>query len=783
MHETNIAADAATESRARFTCEPRALADAVALLASRVIEQRNRVPILACLMIDARPDGRLILQGTDLDVQARITIAAKVESPGAFCTDAANLKAMLAKLKKVGRDAVAIEDAQPGRAVLVIGRNRFNLPTLPVDDFPMLASPTVDETADTPLSAFTVDRGQLVRDLAALAPCISTEETRYYLNGIAMQRREMAGRERLVMVATSGKEIGIASRALPAGADGLADCILPRKAVALIGHAAKLADPTEGIEVQAGERFAFTISNVEIVAKQIDGTFPDWTRCFDSDLAPTDHAEPVLFPDLLPGVPVAKMEKLEKAAGGEIDWSNAYHGRLGSVSGDPDMLFGVWVDPRNTDAPAGYSYVDEHLQFTVDGDATVYPVATKGGRVNLSAAQVAEIVGESAFETMEVTRADGSKAHILKWLWDDGASRFLAVRPDGRCFNAKHGGEGALIDRAEIEAVMAGATVEMEAPASAPEAAQERVEAVEATPHTTEPVSCSCSPETGSSVVTEESRDMLDAQGEAMAAFIETLDTLPAVSAVTPTARAKRTPAHERAIRRAWAERKARRDAALMAGYWESTYRDEHERHKKSREHATDCFASYMQGKEKRRRAVLKAREMQAELREAIRCRDALRADCHEWEALQHRTWTESMGHKAKRRRSTLLARQRGKGLVAMHNVARARIDELQADLAKARQAPTYFDDTGMERHDAAAVAFDQGRHALDKAEKLERQLSEARAAVARQQASIDTLSAEYETMAMRALKAERTVAALEARLNGWPPAVRTVGVNFALAG
>lgn len=844
----NIAADAATESRARFTCEPRALADAVALLASRVIERRNRVPIASCLMIDARPDGTLALTGGDFDLQATVTIAADVEAPGAFCTDAANLKAMLAKLKKTGRDAVAIEDAQEGRAVLVIGRNRFNLPTLPVDDFPRLDAPTVGKRGPLPLSAFTVDRGQLVRDLAALAPCISSEESRYYLNGIAMQRREMAGRERLVMVATNGTEIGIASRALPAGADAWADCILPRKAVALIGHAAKLANPTDEIEVSKAERFGFRIGNVEIIAKEIDGTFPEWERCFDEQLAPTDEIDGPMFPDLLPnGAPVATLEKLAKAFSGEVEWTDAARGKLGRVCRDPDMLFGVMNLAGGNEPVKGYHYsseadreaarrymqalaeargmkpheqnclivengtyrgltigksefvpyryeerpnfetltmeqvrieggqvwadgsysllmpaerakVQQDYSVTVEGDTT-YPVAVNASasKIHLSTAQVRDLVGESAFETMEIVRADGSKAHILKWLWDDGASRFLAVRADGRCFNAKRGGEGALIDRAEIEAVMAGEIApEIEVPASAPEAAQEPEEALCPVTTSAEPVEAlrgaEIAPEADAGMSPEYNspdRTGLDAQGEAMAAFIETLEPLPAVSTGAPTVgKAKRTPAHERAIRRAWAERRERHlaRAALDA-----------------------ANAQFRKVDSEREMAFERMRELEMQSRQ--------------WQQTAANRLAEIHRQMDKRRRSTLLARQRGYGLVMLHNVARARLDELQADLAKARQVPTYLDDTGMERHDAAAVAFDQGRHALEKSESLERTVEGAKAVAIRQQRAIETLADELEAMTARAIKAERALAAVTARRDGWPPAVRTVGVNFALAG
>lgn len=849
MEHNTIAADAATESRARFTCEPRALADAVALLAMRLIEKRVRVPIASCLMIEARPDGTLHLQGTDFTLQATVTIAADVETPGAFCTDAANLKAMLAKLKKVDRDALRIEDQGEGRAVLVIGRNRFNLPTLPVDDFPRLNAPTCDTEGEGTLSRFTVSRDQLVRDLAALALCVATDGSRYYLEGIAMQVRTMAGRQRLVMVATNGTEIGIASRELPASADSLADCILPRKAVALIGHAAKLA-PTDEIEVQHADKFAFTIGNVEIIAKSIDGTFPQWERVFDDQLAPTDEIEcGALFPDLLPGngVPVAKLDKLAKAAG-EIEWSDAAKGKTGAVVADPDMLFGVMGLATSNEPVKGFHYstaqdrddafrylkalattlhgkepTGEQTAFIVEGDtycgitvgkarwkegtgcyverpnfetltmeqvfvepervyedgaysvpmpaerATVrqdyavsvegdreYPIAVNSGatKIHLSAAQVRELCGEGTFETLSF-EIGGKVHHVSKWLWDDGATRLGTVQPDGRTFPHYHkkgfdySSDSVSFTRDEIEAAMRGEIVEPEAmPEIVATTAQDSESELEAAQSAPEPVEALESPQNGSREPVSNPDEL---QGECMAAFIETLEPLPAQSAATPTAHIKRSPAHERAIRRAWKERSLRRSAAKAANM-----------------HYADAKAA----RAERNESVQEARKYQAWWEGISRDAAAL---CAERDVLAY-----------KRRRSTILARDLQKRLNAEHHlVDRANERRIKAEQERdaARQTPTYFDEVGIERRDAATVAFQQGRHAIDKAEGLERRLSEANAKVERQQRAIEGLSAEYEAMAKRALKAERDMAAVEARLNGWPPAVRTVGVNFALAG
>lgn len=228
-------------------------------------------------------------------------------------------------------------------------------------------------------------------------------------------------------------------------------------------------------------------------------------------------------------------------------------------------------------------------------------------------------------------------------------------------------------------------------------------------------------------------------QGECMAALIATLDT-PTVRIDTPTSHARRTAAHERTIRRAWKERREsrlRRDIAA-----------DHERMREI---------------------------MQAELRTATRWRD-------EYQAMANNALMAAHQAKAKRRHAVLNAREALSRSRKREAFEHARADRNAAELAKARQVPTYFDGAGMERRDEAALAYSQGRHALEKSEALSRQLSEAQATVERQSHTIEILSDELQVTMTRALKAERALAAVTARRDGWPPAARVASVSFAMA-
>jgi DNA polymerase III sliding clamp (beta) subunit (PCNA family) len=459
MEHSAIDTAAAVEARAAFTCEPKALADAAAFLAKRIIERRNLVPILSYVRIAADLTGQVTLTGSNLDQEASVTIAAVVSSPGTFCADAYLLADMAAKARK-DKDCwqVRIADSGEGRAVIAARRGRFNVPTLPADDFPVIS-------LNGPLSAFTVPAGQFIADLAALSPCISTSETKYYLRGAALQVRTMAGRDSLVLAATDGFQMGLASRPIPAGASAMPDGIVPAAAVAALIAARKLDSLSDALSVESdGTRLRFDLGAISITSKLVDGTFPDWTRVWGEDgpLAPID-AQQCLFPDLLPGAPGVMLEKLEKAAPGKVAWSPAKEGQIGSVTGDDGLLFAVL---NLTDDAAcgkkGFTYGSEYGQGEIVGpDGFTYPVAFSDKAISLSASHVRALIGESCFETFAVTiAAPNGKMnhvhHVLQWLWDDGASRFLTVQANGRCWSGKDAWRGEYLTRAEIEAALAG---------------------------------------------------------------------------------------------------------------------------------------------------------------------------------------------------------------------------------------------------------------------------------------------------------------------------------------
>lgn len=232
-----------------------------------VVERRNTIPILSNVLIEASPDGSLRLMATDLDLQVVETIAAKVETPGTTTVSAHTLFEIARKLPEGSEVSL---NAAEGKMQVKAGRSNFNLPTLPRDDFPVIAE------GDLPTS-FELPVATLIQIIDKTRFAISTEETRYYLNGIFLHVAEDASGPVLKAAATDGHRLARVTVAQPAGASAMPDVIVPRKCV---GEIRKLLDEAEGnVEISLSPtKIRFTVGNAILTSKLIDGTFPDYSR-------------------------------------------------------------------------------------------------------------------------------------------------------------------------------------------------------------------------------------------------------------------------------------------------------------------------------------------------------------------------------------------------------------------------------------------------------------------------------------------------------------------------
>ncbi|SFS05010.1 DNA polymerase III subunit beta [Sphingomonas jatrophae] len=232
-----------------------------------VVERRNTIPILSNVLIEATAGGGLRLMATDLDLQIVDQIDAAVDTPGATTVSAHLLFDIARKLPEGSQVSLS---AAEGRMKVVAGRSNFTLPTLPRDDFPVIAEGELPTGFELPAETL-----KQIIDKTRFA--ISTEETRYYLNGIFLHVAD----GQLKAAATDGHRLARVTAEKPEGADGMPDVIVPRKCV---GELRKLLDEVDGaVGVSlSGTKIRFELGRAVLTSKLIDGTFPDYTRVIPS---------------------------------------------------------------------------------------------------------------------------------------------------------------------------------------------------------------------------------------------------------------------------------------------------------------------------------------------------------------------------------------------------------------------------------------------------------------------------------------------------------------------
>src|SRR3974390_2042001 len=234
----------------------------------RVVERRNTIPILGNVLLRA-DSTQLSLKATDLDLEVTETLAAESATGGAT-TVPAHMFYDIVRKPPDGSQIPLAADGDGSVLAIRAGRSRFTLQTLPESDFPDLA-------AGDMAHSFTLSAGDLKRLIDKTSFAISTEETRYYLNGIYLHPAGTEKAPALRAVATDGHRLAQFELPLPPGGTGMPGIIIPRKT---IGEVHRLIEDSEAevtIELSPG-KIRFAIADAVLTSKLIDGTFPDYAR-------------------------------------------------------------------------------------------------------------------------------------------------------------------------------------------------------------------------------------------------------------------------------------------------------------------------------------------------------------------------------------------------------------------------------------------------------------------------------------------------------------------------
>lgn len=233
-----------------------------------VVERRTTIPILSNVLLVADDTG-LKLKATDLEREVIEEVSASISAKGRITVPAHLLHDIVRKLHE-GAQIELVRDAERERLTISAGQSRFALQTLAADDFPDLAIGELPH-------AFSLSANDLKSLIEKTRFAISTEETRYYLNGIYLHTAQRGKEATLRAVATDGHRLAQLDIPRPKGAEGMPGVIVPRKTV----HELHRLIETGGSDIAIGvsqAKIRFEIGSITMTSKLIDGSFPDYQR-------------------------------------------------------------------------------------------------------------------------------------------------------------------------------------------------------------------------------------------------------------------------------------------------------------------------------------------------------------------------------------------------------------------------------------------------------------------------------------------------------------------------
>ena len=350
-----------------------------------VVERRNTIPILSNVLIEAASGGALRIMATDLDLQVVETLnAVSVDAPGAITVSAHLLFDIARKLPEGSQVSLDVTD---GRMIVKAGRSRFQLPTLPRDDFPVIVE------GDLPTS-FEIAAATLAQLIDRTRFAISTEETRYYLNGIFLHVSD----EELKAAATDGHRLARFTLPRPDGAQGMPDVIVPRKCVAELRKLLEESLDTNVLVDLSASKIRFTMggeNGVVLTSKLIDGTFPDYTR-----VIPTGNDK------LLRIDPKSFFEGVDRVATIATEKTRAVKMAL-----EPDRITLSVTSPDN-----GTAAEEVSAEYSADGF-----------EIGFNANYLKDILGQMEGDTVELHLADAGAPTLIRQ--DDKSPALYVLMP------------------------------------------------------------------------------------------------------------------------------------------------------------------------------------------------------------------------------------------------------------------------------------------------------------------------------------------------------------------
>ncbi|MFA9486847.1 MULTISPECIES: DNA polymerase III subunit beta [unclassified Moraxella] len=262
----------------KLTINRNTLINAISLVAKAADKHHRLGPILANIKF-VLEDGLLTLVASDLELE----LTARVHLPEGACIEAGETTLPAEKLFVICKalsDEVVTLDVGDSRCLVVGGKIKYTLKTLPAKDFPSIGTPSV-------ATAIDINRAALFDLINHTRFAMATQDVRHYLTGMLFEIHQ----DKLTVVATDGHRLAVAHRVLSASYDERR-VIIPGKAVGELERLlSEIVKSTEDEMVSLGfdEQFLqvsltfgsdsdYVGMQVTMVARLIEGKFPDYRR-------------------------------------------------------------------------------------------------------------------------------------------------------------------------------------------------------------------------------------------------------------------------------------------------------------------------------------------------------------------------------------------------------------------------------------------------------------------------------------------------------------------------
>lgn len=268
-----------------------------------VIEKRQTMPILSNVLLVIE-DNRLILTGTDLEIQIVAKIEIGTATSGAITVPARKFLDICRLLPSGAEIKFEQEDdtASPSRTgadkvKILSNRSRFSLSCLPADNYPEFAESDFEHQ-------FFINAGKFKRALEKTTFCMANQDVRYYLNGLLLH----ISNSKLKLVASDGHRLSIYEDQLDQATGYEARIILPRKGVLELSRL--IDDPDVELRVEfSGNNIRIFIKNLVFSAKLVDSKYPDFSKVFQQGFFNQIHIQKQMLKEALTRVAILSNEK------------------------------------------------------------------------------------------------------------------------------------------------------------------------------------------------------------------------------------------------------------------------------------------------------------------------------------------------------------------------------------------------------------------------------------------------------------------------------------------